>query len=343
MGQPPNDHPVLPIGKLPAELLATLLTRVGASVADPALLLGPSPGEDAAAVRVGDRALVMASDPITFATSDIGWYAVHVNANDVATRGAAPRWFLATLLLPEGCAADLPLTITEQIVAACAEVGATLVGGHTEVTAGLPRPIVVGTMIGDLAIDQLLTTGGAQIGDALVLTHGLAIEGAALITAEFTDAVVSAFGSPFADRCLALLRTPGLSVLPAARLAAAAGVHALHDPTEGGLATALHELADAAGCGLRIDGEAVPIYAETRALCHHFRLDPLGLLASGALLIAIERPRLPKLQAALTAADIPATVIGEVVAAAEGRQVVHHAQVSPLPRFDRDEVARLFT
>jgi hydrogenase maturation factor len=343
MGSPPGDRPALPAGKLPAEILALLLARAAATGSAPDLLLGPRPGEDAAAVRVGDRALVLASDPITFATADIGWYAVHVNANDVATRGAAPRWFLATLLLPEGAAPDLPLAMTEQIVAACDEVGATLVGGHTEVTAGLPRPIIVGTMIGDVAIDELLTTSGARVDDALILTHAIAIEGTALIATEFTAAVTAAFGVEFADRCRGFLRTPGLSVVPAARLAATAGVHALHDPTEGGLATALHELADAAGCGLRVDGEAVPVYAETRTLCDHFGLDPLGLLASGALLIAADQAHLPRLRASLDDAGIPATVIGTVVPATDGRRVVRHGRASDLPRFARDEVTRLFS
>lgn len=336
------DGPTLPVGKLPADLLAALLDRASAAAPDPDVLLGPRPGEDAAIVRVGDRALALASDPVTFATADLGRYAVHVNANDVATRGAAPRWFLATLLLPEGAPADLPLTITAQIVAACAEVGATLVGGHTEVAAGLPRPIVAGTMVGEAAVDRLLTTGGARPGDALVLTHGIAIEGTALIAAEFAAAVEAAFGLAFAERCRGFLHRPGLSVVPAARLAAAAGARAMHDPTEGGLATALHEVADAAACGLAIDGEAVPIYPETLALCEHLGLDPLGLLASGALLIAAGREALPRLLADLATAGIPAAAIGSVRAAGEGRRLVRAGRATDLPRFDRDEVARLF-
>jgi hydrogenase maturation factor len=334
--------PRLPVGKLPADRLAALLARAAPAAPDPDLLLGPRPGEDAAAVRLGDRALVLAADPVTFATADIGWHAVHVNANDVATRGAEPRWFLATVLLPEGGAPDLPAAIVDQLVAACAEVGATLVGGHTEVTAGLPRPIVAGAMVGEVAADRLLTTGGARPGDALLLTGGLAIEGTALLAAEFAGAVTAAFGAAFAGRCRGFLRAPGLSVVPAARVAAAGGARALHDPTEGGLATALHELADAAGCGLLIDGDAIPVYPETRRLCAHFGLDPLGLLASGALLIATDPARAPAIRADLAAAGIAAAAIGEVRPAAEGRRLRRGGRLAELPRFDRDEVARLF-
>jgi hydrogenase expression/formation protein HypE len=332
----------LPVGKIPADLLAALLARSAPSRPDPALLLGPRPGEDAAAVRVGDRAVVLATDPVTFATVELGWYAVHVNANDVAVCGAVPRWFLATVLLPEDAPPALPLAITDQIVAACAEVGATLIGGHTEVTAGLPRPIVSGMMVGEVAAAGLITTGGARPGDALLLTRGIAIEGTALIATEFASAVDAVLGAEIGRRCRDFLRAPGLSVVAAARVAAQAGVHALHDPTEGGLATALHELADAAGCGLLLDAEAVPIYPETRALCAHFGLDPLGLLASGALLIAADPARAPRLQADLAAAGIPAAIIGQTLPAGEGRRVRQGAATVELPRFARDEVARLF-
>ncbi|MCC6626360.1 MAG: hydrogenase expression protein [Chloroflexi bacterium] len=331
----------LPVGKAPAALLAALLARAAPTTPDPSVLVGPATGEDAAVVRVGDRALVLARDPITFATADIGWYAVHVNANDVATRGAAPRWFLATILLPEGSPAELALGIVDQITAACADVGATLVGGHTEVTAGLPRPIVAGTMAGEVALANLLTTGAAQPGDTLLLTQAIAIEGTALLATELAADVDAALGGAFGQRCRDLLRAPGLSVVLAAQVAAAAGARALHDPTEGGLATALHELADAAGCGLLIDADAVPVLPETRRLCDHFGLDPLGLLASGSLLIAAAPERATAVTVALAGQAIPVAAVGQLEPAAADRCLRRAGHNSPLPHFDRDEVARL--
>lgn len=334
--------PMLPAGKLPADLLATMLARLQAAGSDASLLLGPRPGEDAAAVRIGDRALVVASDPITFATRNLGWHAVHVNANDVAACGAEPRWFVATILLPEGAAPDLPLAIVDEMIAACAEVGAALIGGHTEITGGLPRPLVAGTMLGETRPERLLPTGGAQPGDALTLAGGIAIEGTALIAAEFADRVDARFGAAFGERCRAFLRRPGISVLPAARAALLPGVHALHDPTEGGLATALREMAGAAGVGLRVRAEAIPIYPETRALCDHFSLDPLGLLASGALLIAVAPGALPALVTSLAAAGIDHAVIGEALPASAGLALERDGRTVDLPAFARDEVARLF-
>ncbi|HOQ28727.1 MAG TPA: AIR synthase related protein, partial [Armatimonadota bacterium] len=148
------------VGKLPAELLARLLSRH--PVTDPRVLVGPAPGEDAAAIDMGDRVLVAKTDPITFATDAIGWYAVNVNANDIATMGAEPRWFLATVLLPEGAEERLAEEIFEQIATACEELGIALVGGHTEITYGLSRPVIAGCLLGEAERERLLPSRGAR-------------------------------------------------------------------------------------------------------------------------------------------------------------------------------------
>src|SRR3989441_10409612 len=201
---------------------------------------------------MGDRYLVATTDPITFAADEVAWYALQVNANDVAVRGARPRWFLATLLLPEGSTTEASVTaLFEQLAEACAELEVALVGGHTEITHGLTRPIVVGTMLGEVAKDKLVTTGGAQVGDAIVMTKGVPLEGAAIIARE-REAELLARGVRAAtiQRAKGFLKSPGLSVVPEAEIACElATVHAMHDPTEGGIATALWELADAAGGG----------------------------------------------------------------------------------------------
>ncbi len=159
---------LLPAGKLPPALLERLLARFAPS--DPRLIVGPRPGEDAAVIDFGDRYLIAKTDPITFATSEIGWYAVNVNANDIAVMGGAPRWFLATVLLPAGRAtAGLAEVIFAQIHQACAALGVSMAGGHTEITHDLDRPIVCGTMLGEAPHGALTTTANARPGDALLL------------------------------------------------------------------------------------------------------------------------------------------------------------------------------
>jgi hydrogenase expression/formation protein HypE len=326
-----------PLGKLPADVLAQLLERIRPT--DPRVVVGPGIGLDAAVLDMGERLLVAKSDPITFATDSIGWYAVQVNANDIATTGAAPRWFLATVLLPPSRAdAALAEEILTQIHDACTAMSVSLVGGHTEITHGLGRPIVVGAMLGEVTRDKLVTPAGARPGDVLLLTKGIAIEGTAIIAREQD---LQGFGD--LERCRNFLIEPGISVVRDAAIAVSAGcVHAMHDPTEGGLATGLHEMAQASNVGMVIEAAAVPIYPETLAVCRAMKLNPWGLIASGALLLAVERQDAGDIVRALEAHDIRAALIGYVT---EGQVLVRddaNGGIHELPRFERDEIARLF-
>jgi hydrogenase maturation factor len=333
-----------PVGKLPAELLGELLDRY--RLEDERVVLGARIGEDAAVLDMGDRYLVAKSDPITFATDQIGWYAVQVNANDIVTTGAAPLWFLATVLLPELDSDEaMAEEILRQMHAACGELGISLVGGHTEITFGLDRPVVVGHMLGEVEKDGLVTSGGATVGDAVVLTKGIAIEGTAIIAREReADLRERGYSRDFIRRCREYLHTPGISVSPEARLASRGfDIHAMHDPTEGGLATGLRELALASEVGLIVDEERIQVLPECRRLCEEFSLDPLGTIASGALLLALPSEEADELVGALRSEEIPATVVGSVVPKQKGIRLVSGARAKDLPQFPRDEIAKLFT
>jgi hydrogenase expression/formation protein HypE len=328
----------LPVGKLSWTFLDDLLREHRCS--DPDVIVGPGIGEDAAVVDLGNICLVASSDPITFATDAIGHYAVQINANDLATMGATPRWFLATLLLPEAKTTEEQVRdLFQQICDACGKIEISLIGGHSEVTAGLDRPIVVGTMLGQVDRDQLVTSSGARVGDVLILTKGIAIEATALIARERYDVLRIKYSNTLLERCKNLLYDPGIGVLPDARTATgSARVHAMHDPTEGGLATGLWELAQASRVGLQVDREAIVVLPETACLCETFGLDPLGLIASGALLVVVDPRDVRKVLGALAGAGIAAQDIGRVT---EGHEVLWK-DGSRVPRFERDEVARLF-
>ncbi len=327
---------VLPLGKLPPDLLATLIADLPT---DPRVVLGPRVGEDAAVIDLGDRYLVAKTDPITFATDQIGWYAVQVNANDLATTGATPRWFMATILLPGGAAdAGMAADIFAQIASACRALGIAVVGGHTEITYGLDRPVVVGVLLGEVAKDGLITTGGAQPGDVILLTKGIPIEATALIAREKRAELLPHFGAAFLDRAAAYLTDPGISVLRDAQTAVrVGGVTSMHDPTEGGLATALWELAEASGRAVHITA-AWPVCDAGAQLCAFYGLDPLGAIASGALLLTVNRSFADRVMAALGEVGIAAFCLGEVRAGPP--QVWQRGEL--LPRPARDEVAKLF-
>ena len=331
----------LPLGKLRPALLHELLARH--AVPDARVVVGPRVGEDAAVLDMGDRYLVATTDPITFVTEDLGWYALVVNANDLAVRGAVPRWFLATCLLPEGRTTEAEVTtLFAQLGAACQSHRVALVGGHTEVTPGLDRPIVVGTMLGEVDKGRLVTTGGARPGDALVLTKGVPIEGTSIIArARAVELRARGYDDAWLARAHGLLAR--LSIVPEARLAAdLVPVHAMHDPTEGGIATALWEMADAAEVGLAVEAERIPVLAEGAALCREFGLDPLGTIASGALLLALAPTDAGIVLHALAREGIDAAFIGRIVPREAGVVLTRGGQPGPLPRFDQDEITRLF-
>ena len=330
-----------PLGKLPAEHLARLLARYAPT--DPRVVLGPGVGRDAAVISFGDRYLVAKTDPITFASDEIGWYAVNVNANDIVCTGATVRWFLTTLLLPGGQASpQLVDTIFDQVADACRKLEIEMVGGHTEITYGLDRPIVVGCMLGEVMPERLVRSDGAQPGDVLIVTKGIAVEGTAIIAREKADDLAGLDRS-LLERCQGFLYDPGISVVRDAAVATAAGtVHAMHDPTEGGLATGLRELGEAAGVGLVVNEAAIPVLPETHTLCTRLGLDPLGLIASGALLMAVAPGDAGAVLDALEEAGIAAARIGRVVERGQGVVLSNATGERPLPIFERDEIARLF-
>ena len=328
-------------GKLPFELLSEMLGKL--DVRDPRVVLGPRPGEDAALIDFGDRYLVAKSDPITFATDLIGWYVVQVNANDLAVMGATPRWLMATLLLPEGSDREFVESVFDQLSDACREHGITLVGGHTEVTYDLPRPIVAGAMLGEVAKDRVVLTSGAEAGDSIVLTKGVAVEGTAILAREAAEALSEAgVVDEVLQRAAGLLFEPGISVRREAEIAGEAGARSMHDPTEGGLATGLLEMASASGLGLHVDAASIPVLPECRLVCDALGLDPMGLIASGALLAAVPPERAAGLIDSLGDAGIEAWEIGRFTEPAAGLKLATGSGVEELPRFDRDELARYF-
>ena len=330
----------LPVGKLPVSLLRSILAR--APQADPRLLFGPRVGFDCAVLDFGDRLLVLKSDPITFATDSIGWYLVQVNSNDIATTGAVPRWLLVTALLPEGSTtAVLVEEIVGQVYEACAALGISVIGGHTEITHGLDRPILAGTLIGEVAREKLITPQGMQTGDRVLLTKGVPIEATAILANEFPGRLAKVLSPEELILAQNFLHDPGISVLRDAQIAQTAGqVTAMHDPTEGGLLSALWELAEAGNKTLKIDLEAVPIPPLSRRICDAFEFDPLATIASGSLLLTAAPADTPAIITALIENGIPGAEIGRVE---DGPPVVlDEGTGSLLPRPDQDEIGRVY-
>ena len=322
-------------------MLEELLSDLG--ITDPRVLVGPSMGEDCAVVDMGDRLLIAKSDPVTFAADRVGWYVVQVNANDVACTGGIPRWFLPTVLLPANATPDDLRSIFGDISEACRQIGVAVIGGHTEVTDGLPRPIVAGTMLGELGDRaRLVSTGGAQDGDSIIVTTGVAIEGAAILAREYADELHSrGIDEAALNTAATYLDDPGISVLSAARaLFETNAVHSMHDVTEGGLITALREIAAASNLGLVAEAESMPLLPECAAICEALELDPLGLLGSGALIATMAAGDVPAALRALDRVGVSGWEIGQMMEPSDGLWLIDRNGERTLPEFRRDELAR---
>jgi hydrogenase maturation factor len=329
-------------GKLDPHLLRQLLAAN--VIRDDRVVIRPAVGEDVCAIRMGDRFLVAKTDPITFATDRAGSYVVHVNANDLATVGARPRWFLLTALLPENRTDEsLVRRLWDEVLSALHSIGCDLCGGHTEVTVGLDRPILVGQMLGEVAADRLLDKRNVRPGDRILLTRGVPVEGTAIMARECADRLEGTFPRATIERARQFLDDPGISVLREALAACEAGeVHAMHDPTEGGVATGLWELAEAAGCGLTVYEDRIPVLEPGGEFCRHLGLDPLGTISSGSLLICAPPDAAVRITEAIERQGCPCVDIGEMRPRAEGTLLARKGTQVPLPTFPQDEIARLF-
>ena len=328
-------------GKLPQRHLDAFLAEF--ECVDPSVLIWPGVGEDTAAVDVKkEDVLVLTSDPITFATDAIGEYAVLVNANDIATSGARPRWLLTTLLFPMGTTASMVRHVMNELAAVCRRCGITLCGGHTEITDAVTRPVVTGMLAGTVARGRLLDKKRMRPGDHILLTKGVAVEGTAIIAREFEKRLVDlGVSRGTIQQAKGLLSR--ISVLQEARIAAATeGVSALHDVTEGGLATALEELSIAGRFAIEIQVPQIPILPETLAVCRPLEIDPLGLIGSGSLLVCCRANVSERLQRSLDAAGIDVACIGVVTENSPGIVAMDGGTVSSWPQFNVDEIARLF-
>ncbi|GAP14542.1 hydrogenase maturation factor [Longilinea arvoryzae] len=335
------DHP-FPIGKLPPAFLNSILAN--APQFDRRVLLGPGIGLDCAVVDMGDRYWVFKADPITFATDQIGWYAVQVASNDIATTGATPRFMLLTLLLPEGKSDEaLVRSISDQVFSACNQHQITVLGGHTEVTHGIDRPLLVITLIGEVLKDRLVTPRGARPGDALLLTKGIPIEATSLLAREFPDRLAQHLTSLEIRQAADFLYHPGIGVFRDAQIALQAGkVTAMHDPTEGGLSAALWEMAQACGQDILFDPSAVTIPSLAARICLIFGLDPFATIASGALLLAVQPSDAEPILNTLRENDIAASRIGEIVAGDGKVFTLTGTRRILWPYPDRDEIGKVF-
>jgi hydrogenase maturation factor len=271
-------------------------------------------------------------DPITGAVERIGWLVVNINANDIATFGVEPTLFSSCILLPERGERKTLETICAQMDEAAKDLGIAIIGGHCEVTLDLTNPIVIGCAMGIAEKGKYVTAGDAKPGDKLILTKSAGIEGTAILAAEKEEQLKKAVNSTLFQRAKKFYNK--ISVVKDALIAVkTGGVHAMHDPTEGGVSGGIREMAEASNVGFQVYEEKIPIQPETQKICDYFKIDPLQLISSGALLISAEPEFAEKIVRELKQNQIDASVIGEFLQNKREHKIIRKdGTIQTLPR-----------
>jgi hydrogenase expression/formation protein HypE len=335
-----TSNPSLPTGKVSKDVLKRLVFTCLGAPSD-RVLKGPQVGEDAALIDIGNKVLVLKSNPITSAESSIGWLAVYINANDVAVRGAKPKWYMSIILLPEGSDELRLKMIMDEQHQACSKLGVSIIGGHTEVAPGLSRPIIAGFMIGETTRERYITTGGAETGDKILLTRGAGIEGTGILATDLRDRLVKQVDSETLNRAALMLNM--INVVPEALKASqVVGVHSIHTPTEGGVLNGLIEVSEAAKLGFTVYEDLILIRDETLAVCRALGVDPLKLLSSGSLLIMVAPTNAEEVRRELSIIGVESSVIGDMSSEPGKRILVKtNGKMVTVGDVAQDEVYRL--
>ena len=296
------------IGKVPENVLKrSILKQIKTKRAE--VLVGAGVGEDCAAIALApDEVMVLSTDPITGTTKDIGKWAVMVSANDIASSGAEVIGMLVCAMLPPDISEAELKEAMQQIEVSCEELNIQVVGGHTEITDAVTRPILTMTGIGKVKQDRFLTTGGAKPGQDIVITKWIGLEGTSILAKEKEDELLSKFPRHLVDEAKEYDRM--MSVIPEAAIAVKSNVSAMHDITEGGVFGALWELAESAGVGLTVDLKKLPIKQATVEICNYYDINPYELMSSGSMLMAVYNGH--DLVRALEQEQIHAVVVGKV-------------------------------
>lgn len=304
---------MLKSGKLSPELLDKLiLSHLGKLREE--VLVHSKVGEDCCVIDCGEYVCILSTDPITGSLRDIGMLAVHISCNDVAANGGEPVGVLVNLLVPVGTTKEEIGKIMNDIGKTSFELGIEVLGGHTEVTPVVSRPLVCTTAVGLAPRNRFVTSSGANVGDAVIMTKHAAIEGTAILASEFEEKLVPLVGADVVSRAKDFFRN--ISVIPEGIAARDAGATSMHDVTEGGILGALFELASASDVGLDIDLGAIPVTEETKRICEVFDISPLKLISSGSMLITA--PDGERVLRVLQKAGVPAAVIGRVCDKSQG-------------------------
>lgn len=322
------------IGKLPNSLLEKIVIDPinNHSVNRKEVLLKPSIGEDCAALNLGENICLLSTDPITGAVADIGKLAVNINTNDIASSGGEPIGLMVTALLPASITeAEISHIITD-LYKEAEKVNVAILGGHTEITDAVNKPVLSCTVVGKT--NKLIPSGGAKIGDSVIMTKYAAMEGTSIFASDKSDKL-KGIDSSIIKKAKNLGNS--LSVIAEGRIGSELGANAMHDVTEGGILGACWEIADCSGVGIEVYEDKIPVLEETKIICNKLGVDYLRLISSGSMLIVCSNG--DEMLSALKKAGIVASIIGKIVE--EGKWFISNGEKTVLDEPTSDELYKV--
>ena len=274
------------------------------------VIIGPNVGEDCACIQLNkDEVFVVSTDPIIGDTKDIGSVVINIAANDLASSGAETIGVLVTILLPEGTNEIDLKALMEQIDKTCETINAEVIGGHTEITNAVNKPVISIVGIGKTNKNNLIKTSGAKVGQDIVMTKWAGLDGTSIIAKEKEHELLLKYNNKFIQNAKNLDQYR--SVIEESKIAVQYGTTAMHDITRGGVFGALWELASSSKLGMEVYLDLIPIKQETIEICEYFDLNPYKLMSRGCLLITTDCGN--ELVEALANNNIQATIIGKMV------------------------------
>lgn len=321
-------------GKLPNSLLDKIIIEPinKHSVKRSEVMLKPSIGEDCAALNMGDNICLLSTDPITGAVENIGRLAININTNDIASSGGEPVGIMVTALFPPSITEGEISQIVTELYEEAEKVNVAILGGHTEITDAVNKPVLSCTVIGKTR--KLITSAGARAGDYVVMTKYAGLEGTAIF-AHDREELLKNVDKSVVERAKKF--SESLSVIKEGKAAAKEGAHAMHDVTEGGILGACWEVADCAGLGIEVYADKIPVREETKIICDELGVDYRRLISSGSMLIICENG--DKMTAAIEKEGINASVIGRITD--EGRYIIENGCKYVLEEPGADELYKV--
>ncbi|MBE6061050.1 MAG: AIR synthase [Clostridium sulfidigenes] len=265
-------------------------------------------GEDCAIINFDSNQCVISTDPVTGADENIGKIAVNINCNDIASCGVEPLGILVTILAPPKTTIQELHDLMKEIHEEACKVNVQIIGGHTEITEAVNKIVVSCTAIGKSNVNSAISTSGAKVGDSIIVTKQLCLEGTSILVNDYEERCRSILTDEEIEEARGYVES--ISVVKEGKIGGIAKATSMHDITEGGVLGALWEVANASNVGFKVNKSRMPITEITRKVCKEFNIDPLRLISSGSMLITTDNPE--KLLKSFDDNGIKATEIGEI-------------------------------